>query len=382
MDAVLGQPKAIDQLLAQVAAGRVHHAQLFFGPEGVGKFTTARAFARLLLCHTPETDLAGRSSACGGCPSCRVFRAAATGEQADGGKDGAVGSDGHPDLHVVNKELAAFHEDKKVRDRKQTTIPVDIIRDALIKPAYLAPQLNHGKVFIVDEAHLLRHEGQNTLLKVLEEPPTGGAGNQSGGTTIILITPREDALLPTIRSRCQRTAFVPLPDDVVDRYLDEHAADLGPRGRSWLTAFAAGSLGRARLALDHDLAEWAQTVLPGFDALAEGRPEGGLGPAMEARIKAFAESWVKKHKQASKEAANKNAAGLMFRLVTTHARQRLTAVAAGCDPADPDAAEAALRPWTTLIDHVGTAETRLASNVHLGLLCDGLVASAAGALHA
>ena len=278
---------------------------------------------------------------------------------------------------MVNKELAAFHPDPKVRSRKQTTIPVDIIRDALIKPAYLAPQLNHGKVFIVDEAHLLRHEGQNALLKVLEEPPTTG-----GGTTIILITPREDALLPTIRSRCQRTSFVPLPDDVVDRYLDEHATELGPRGRSWLTAFAAGSLGRARLALDHDLAEWAQTILPGFDALAQGRPEGGLGPAMEARIKAFAEGWVKKHKQASKEAANKAAAGLMFRLVTTHARQQLTLAAANCDPADPDAADATLRPWTKLIDHVGTAETRLASNVHLGLLCDGLVASAAGALHA
>jgi len=373
MDEILGQTRAIEQLRAQVAAGRVHHAQLFFGPEGVGKFTTARAFARLLLCHTPETDLTGRRSACGGCASCRVFRSA----ESD---DADAGSDGHPDLHVVNKELAAFHPDKKVRDRKQTTIPVDIVRDALIKPAYLAPQLNHGKVFIVDEAHLLRHEGQNALLKVLEEPPTGGAKNQSGGTTIILITPREDTLLPTIRSRCQRTAFVPLPDDVVDRYLDEHAADPGPRGRSWLTAFAAGSLGRARLALDHDLAEWAQTVLPGFDGLAEGRAEGGLGSAMEARIKAFAEGWVKKHKQASKEAANKNAAGLMFRLVTTHARQQLTKAAAACDPGDPDAAEAALRPWTRLIDDVGTAETRLASNVHLGLLCDGLVASAAGAL--
>ncbi len=367
MDAILGQPRAIEQLTAQVSAQRVHHAQLFFGPQGVGKFTAARAFARLLLCHSPETDLTGRRAACGGCASCRVFHTGGEGDTPD--------ADGHPDLHVVNKELAAFHPDKKIRDRKQTTIPVDIIRDALIKPAFLAPQLNHGKVFIVDEAHLLRHDGQNALLKVLEEPPTTG-----GGTTIILITPREDALLPTIRSRCQRTAFVPLPNDVVDHYLDQHAADMGPRGRSWLAAFAAGSLGRARLALDHDLVEWAQVVLPGFDALAQGRPEGGLGPAMEARIKAFAEGWVKKHKQASKEAANKNAAGLMFRLVTTHARQQMITAAAACDPADPDAADAALRPWTTLIDHVNTAEARLASNVHLGMLCDGLVASAAGAL--
>jgi len=58
----------------------------------------------------------------------------------------------------------------------------------------------------------------------------------------------------------------------------------------------------------------------------------------------------------------------------------MVTAAAACDPSDPDAAEAALHPWTRLIDHVGTAESRLASNVHLGLLCDGLVADAAGAL--
>ena len=370
MDRILGQPHAIGQLRAQLASERVHHAQLFFGPQGVGKHTTAVAFSRILLCHQPDTDLMGQRLACGGCASCILLKPAGNDENAD-----QAGTSGHPDLHLINKELAAFHDDKKVRDRKQTTIPVDIIRDALIKPAYLAPQLNHGKVFIVDEAHLLAAAGQNALLKVLEEPPAGG-----GGTTIILITPREDALLPTIRSRCQRTAFVPLPDDAVQNHLDQHATDLSPRERSWLTGFANGSLGRAQLVLDHGLTEWARTVLGGIEGLSAGRAEGGLGPAMAERIGGFAEGWVKTFKQASKEAANKQAAGLMFSLITTHARQRVARVAADCDPALPGEAAARLNPWLGVIDQVATAEKRLASNVHLGLVCDGLVAGMAGVL--
>ena len=366
MDHVLGQPRAVEQLQAQLASGRVHHAQLFFGPAGTGKFTTAVAFARVRLCHQPRTDLTGRVAACGTCGSCVLFGGG--GGDADGDTR-AVLATGHPDLHVVNKERAAFHDDKKIRDKKQTTIPVEVLRDALLGPAFLSPQLNHGKVFVVDEAHLLRGEGQNALLKVLEEPPVGG-----GGTTIVLITDREDALLPTIRSRCQRTPFVALPGGVVADWLDRRSPGLTPADRDWLLGFAAGSLGRAELAVQHDLAEWGRAVLPGLTNLAAGRAEGGLGPALENRIKAFAEAWVKAHKQASKEAANKRAARLMFSLITGHAQRQLAAAAAGGDPAG------AAAPWLAAIDAVSVAEARLAANVHLGLLCDGLVSDLARAL--
>src|SRR5690606_4650358 len=117
----------------------------------------------------------------------------------------------HPDLHVVTKELARYSEDRSTRERKLTQIPVDVLRTELIEPVYRAAQMGHGKVFIVDEAELLNDAGQNAMLKTLEEPPAG--------TTIILVTSIQDRLLPTIRSRCQRVAFVPLPDSVVSRWL-------------------------------------------------------------------------------------------------------------------------------------------------------------------
>ncbi|MEM1109146.1 MAG: DNA polymerase III subunit [Planctomycetota bacterium] len=375
MDGILGQTHALDQLHAQLASGRVHHAQIFHGPAGVGKFTTALAFAKVLLCHTPERDLAGRLIACNNCPSCKAFRIETTDENSDS-LDAFPGV-AHPDLHVVNKELARYSDDKQTRDRKLTSIPVNVLRTALIEPAYLAAQLNHGKVFIVDEAELLNPAGQNALLKTLEEPPTPDEG---GGTTIILVTSNEDRLLPTIRSRSQRVAFVPLPDEVLDRYLQEHAEQLEPVERSWLVGFAQGSLGRAKLVLDYGLAEWARVVLAQLEQLAKGRGVPSLGADMAERINGFAEAWVKNHKNASKEAANKLAAGLMFSLVAIYARQQLDKLAEGCDPADPVAGEATLLPWVGVIDALGVAESRLRSNVNLGLTCDGLASAIAVSL--
>lgn len=209
---------------------------------------------------------------------------------------------------------------------------------------------------------MLNPAGQNALLKTLEEP--------TPGTTLILVTSSEDRLLPTIRSRCQRVVFVPLPDAVVARYVDEHGDALSPKLRDWLVGFAGGSLGRARLALDHELDEWASVLLPKLHGMSRGKPAGELGSDMADRINAFAEGWVKAHANASKEAANRLAAGLMWNLLTTYARRRVAELAAGLDMADPEFAEATLEPWLAVIDAVTEAETLLNSNVNLSLVCD------------
>ena len=374
---ILGQTHALDQLHAQLASGRVHHAHVFHGPPGVGKFTTALAFARVLLCHERQTGLTGEVAACGRCPSCLMFNSPAS--HADGVPDepqGGMLTFSHPDLHVVNKELALYSDDAATRGRKLLSIPVEVLKQHLLGPAHRAAQLGRGKVFIVDEAELLNPTGQNALLKTLEEPPNSAGG----GTTIILVTSQEERLLPTIRSRCQRTAFGPLPDDVMYRYLERHAGDLAPVERDWLAGFAAGSLGRAGLVLDYDLVEWARVIVPALDRLADGRPAPSLGGDMADRVEAFAQAWVKAHDNASKEAANRTAAGLMFAVVAGRARHRIATLAEGLDPADPFAAEATLDPWLHAIEALRTAEARLYSNVNLGLVFDGLAADLALAL--
>lgn len=372
MQAILGQPRAINALASQVATGRVHHAQIFHGPPGVGKFTTALAFATLQLCHDPLTDLHGNQSACENCKSCKLLRTLNAGPEDDANAAANAADDptahlssAHPDLHIITKELALFDDDANVRGRKLTTIPVDVIRTNLLGPAGLASKLNHGKVFIIDEAELLAGAGQNAMLKTLEEPPPG--------TCIILVTASEDRLLPTIRSRCQRVPFVPLSDEQVGAWLSREASELDEKTRKWVIGFAMGSIGRAALAVKYDLVQWGTAVLgPVQQLVRTGRPQPQLGEAIAGCVEGFAKQWVGDHKNASKLAANRQAAGLMGSMIANYARRHLAKLAEQCDPQTPGQSEQVLEPWLAVIEAVDAFERQLRANVNLNHCCAGL----------
>ena len=362
MRGILGQQRAIDTLAAALRSGRVPHALIFHGPTGVGKLTTALAFARILLCQAPITQLTGDIEACGGCPSCAMLPRPAS--DATDGTDAPPPA--HPDLHVVCKELALHSEDREVRDRKLTTLPVAVLRERLLGPVQRSAVMRGAKVFILDEAELLNAEGQNLLLKTLEEPPAG--------TTLVLVTSQEDRLLPTIQSRCGRIAFVPLPDAQVERWIEPRIGpDWTADDRRWLVSFASGSLGRAALALDGGMHLWARDAAPAWAALAAGEYPVDWGQRLAETIDAFAERWVKEHAQASKEAANRRAASLIAAMLSQQARVRCWEIAPACDPQDPEAAERKLTPWLHAIEALLEFERLLASNVNLGLGCEHLV---------
>lgn len=413
MDRILGQTRAVEILQSALASNRLHHAYIFHGPVGVGKFTTAMAFARVLLCPHAEPDLTGRIIACSVCDSCRLV-------------DSPTGE--HPDLHVVTKELARFNDDAQIRTRKLMTIPVAVLRDELIAKVYIASKLRHRKVFIVDEAELLDAVGQNVLLKTLEEPPEG--------TFLILVTSSEDRLLITVRSRCQRVAFVSLPDEVIASRVDEsvrHAneeidawnasltkdrrpgrdddededdeddaggrsgkggakskaekrprvrIDLTPSQQAALLEFADGSLGRLAMALRYDIVSWSQHVFPALEAMCGGRYPTDLGPQLAQMIDDAARQRVEDEANGSKEAANKQAAGLMWSMIGQYLRRRIRELSKSCDPSDPVASEMILGPWLRAIEAIGVAESELASNVNMGLVADHLVSKLYRALHA
>jgi len=377
MDHIIGQPRSVDQIQAALDTGRAHHGWVFHGPTGVGKMTTAWAFARVWLCHQAQPDLTGRVAACGSCPSCTVLPP--TPRLAESRDDDSPADANHPDLHVVRKELARFSDDASTRRRKLMTIPVGVLGEYLLEPVGKKAALGHGKVFLVDEAERLDLTGQNRLLKTLEEPPEG--------VLIVLITSALDRLLPTIRSRCQLASFSPLSDDQVKRVLagrgsagDESPGLLGGGdepaeldNERALLAFACGSPGRAVMAQDYQLDEWANAILPGINRLMEGGEAPGLGAGIAERIDSFAKQWVDHHDNASKEAANRQAASLMASMITDHARRKLRRAAEQCDHEDVDAATATLDPWVQVIDALGEAEGYLASNVNMGIVCDHLV---------
>lgn len=363
---ILGQRRAVETLRAAMRSGRVHHAWVFHGPAGVGKFTTARAFAAAILDPTTGPTLGGGFEADPDSPTQRL-----------------VASGAHPDLHVITKELALVSRDSGVRQRKQTNIPKEVLLEFLIEPAGLASQSARGalasKVFVVDDAEFVDPVGQNSLLKTLEEPPAG--------MVIILVTSSLDELLPTIRSRCQLVAFEALEEASMRPWIEgwlksERAALENTEGklskadkarlealapskadREWAVSYAAGSPGVAALAIEGGFAAWARELDPMLESAEGGAYEPKLGATMAKLVGEWAEAWVDARKNASKDAANKAGMRHMLALVSERARRRLRASAGRAGEAGRALAA---------VDLIADAERQIDSNVNLSLALENL----------
>jgi len=210
------QDRAIDILQRAFNTGRAAHAYIFAGPEGVGKYKTACEWAKLLLCPDPVIDNDFAES-CGKCPSCRLFEAGS-----------------HPDFNHIYKELLEFTEDGKDKG-PPVDLPIDVVREFLIAKVSIRPGLSRRKVFIVSEAEKLNASSQNSLLKVLEEPPLY--------CCIVLLCTRLDKLLPTIKSRSQIIRFGPVIEQRIIENLKETGLD--NQRAQYFARLAEGSLGTA-----------------------------------------------------------------------------------------------------------------------------------------
>lgn len=292
LDDVLGHDDAVAFLRKTLEAGRVPHAWMFQGPAGVGKRTLALAFGAALL--TPPEPGPDRDEA-------RELLAAGA----------------HPDLTLISKELASYSADADVRKRKQRNISIDLLREFFDPAVARTSSLPGGlaaKVCVIDEAHLLAREGQNHLLKTLEEPPPR--------TVIILVADRPHDLLPTIHSRCQGLRLGPLDDDSMRRWL-EGRGTIGDEERSNVLRLADGSPGMADLMLSTGVASWPEIIQPLAESAAAGRDDGSLAEACVKLASEWSEAWVKAHPAASKDAANRTAHGLALGVIATWARGHL-----------------------------------------------------------
>jgi len=213
------QDRGVSLLQRAFGAGRVPHAYIFAGLEGVGKFKTAVEWGKLLLCRNPAVEEGGGDSvdSCGTCESCR-----------------AVEGNSHPDFNVVYKELVEFVREPKGR-KMPVEMPIDVIREFLLEKVSTRPTLSERKIFIVSEAEKLNNSSQNCLLKVLEEPP--------GYCCIILLCTRLERLLATTRSRCQIVRFGPIDEDIILNKLLERG--IGRDEGLYFARLSQGSLGLA-----------------------------------------------------------------------------------------------------------------------------------------
>jgi DNA polymerase-3 subunit delta' len=195
---IVGHERIKQLLIETIAAGRLPPALLLSGPEGVGKKRLALEAARALLCQ------AGGGDACETCASCQ-----------------RSGRGLHPDLIVVEPETRV--------------IKVEQVRE-LVAEIQARPFEARARAFVLDEAHSLSEQASNALLKSLEEPPRS--------SHVMLVTAAPQALLPTIRSRCQRLRLGPLPRSELQQYLIG-TAQLGAEEARLRAMLSAGSLGRA-----------------------------------------------------------------------------------------------------------------------------------------
>ena len=197
-ESLLGNDRLKENLTASASRGRMSHFYLICGPEGSGRRTLAQLLAAAAVCREQEKP-------CLRCNACRK-----------------VLSGNHPDVITVTDP---DHKEVAVKIVKQYREDMFIRPNEADKKVYIFPQP-------------LRVEGQNALLKVLEEPPAY--------IVCLLLTDNPEALLPTIRSRCTELKLNSLPPRVLQRELLQAFPQAQPEDINAAITRSGGYLGQAK----------------------------------------------------------------------------------------------------------------------------------------
>lgn len=172
---LIGQEAIKENLIHALDSGRLGHAYLFSGLRGSGKTSSARIFAKDLLC---EKGIG--SHACETCASC-------------------VSANEGRHMDIIEMDAASHRKIEDIRD--------------LIEQTRYAPVSGRFKIFIIDEAHMLTKEASNAFLKTLEEPPAY--------IKFILATTDPLKLPATILSRTQHFRFKAISHELIVKHLED-----------------------------------------------------------------------------------------------------------------------------------------------------------------
>ena len=241
---IIGQKQQIRVLQKALETQRFAHAYLFTGPDGSGKESVAFEIASLLNCRHAATGK--QEGSCGTCPDCVLIQ-----------------SFMHPNVEYIFPVESALldagdsakKENKRFTDAKERYD--SLLEQKKLNP-YLSPAMERSmgilteqiislqhkamfmpdegtkKIFIISQAERLHPSAANKLLKLLEEPPPH--------VLFILVTSRPEALLPTIRSRCQAVRFSRVTAQELRLWLQENRPEIKDPELSFIVSFSRGNL--------------------------------------------------------------------------------------------------------------------------------------------
>ena len=210
-EALLGNQRLKENLTNSLKNNHISHFYLISGPAGSGRHTLARLLAAAIQCKDPDRP-------CLRCLSCRKIMA-----------------NSHPDLITVE-------------DPEHKNVAVKIVREAR-EDMFIRPNESDRKIYLFPQE--MGIEGQNALLKILEEPPSYGV--------FILLTDNPEKLLPTVRSRCTELALTGLPENVLRGALLREFPQAEPEAIAAAISRSGGYLGQARELLSQGDALTPQT---------------------------------------------------------------------------------------------------------------------------
>lgn len=213
---IIGQGGIINYLQNAISTGKISHAYILHGEEGMGKKTFATLFSKTLQCMEKDTH------PCNKCKSCL---------QSD--------SSNQPDILWITHEKAS--------------IGVDDIRTQVNADIHIRPYQSQYKIYIIDSAEKMTESAQNALLKTIEEPPEYAI--------ILLLVSSTQQLLPTILSRCVVLDLKPIQKQLIKEHLmtnyqiPDYKAELA-------ASFSGGNIGKAiRYASSEDFERKKEEIL-------------------------------------------------------------------------------------------------------------------------
>lgn len=210
-ESLLGNDRLKENLIASLRRGRTSHFYLICGPEGSGKHTLARLLAAALMCQE-------EGKPCLACNPCRKIL-----------------SNIHPDFITVT-------------DPDHKNVAVQIVRQVR-DDIFIRPNEGEKKIYLLPQP--LGVEGQNALLKILEEPPSYGV--------FILLADNPEKLLPTVRSRCVELKLLPLDRNTMCRALQAEFPQAEADALQAAISRSGGYLGQAKALLSQNQANPPQT---------------------------------------------------------------------------------------------------------------------------